>query len=180
MMFPAAPCVYTATALACAGVAAVFDLKTRRIPNLLTGPSILIGLLLHLVLGGWAQLGLAAAAALIAGGIFVVFYLAGGMGAGDVKLMTAVACMAGFQSMPELLIATVVIGAIFALVMALVRGRLKETFQNIGALFVHHRIEGLRPHAQINLKNTQTLRLPYAIAIASGCLVTFLTAMPPR
>jgi prepilin peptidase CpaA len=172
--------VYATAALLCAGVAAVFDLRTRRVPNLLTGPSILLGLLLHLVLGGWSQLGLAAAAAAIAGGIFLVFYLAGGMGAGDVKLMTAVACIAGYQSVFELLVATVLMGGVFAIALALVHGKLKETFRNISALFVHHSVAGLTPHPDLNLKNTRTLRLPYAIAIAAGCVITLLGVIPLR
>ena len=40
------------------------------------------------------------AAGLIGGVLFLIFYLAGGMGAGDVKLITAVGCMAGSQMSP--------------------------------------------------------------------------------
>jgi len=172
--------VYAATAILCAGIAVVFDLRFRRIPNLLTGPFILIGLLLHLALGGWSQLGLSAAAGAIAGGAFLIFYLAGGMGAGDVKLMTAVACIAGYHAVLELLLSTVIMGGIFALALALFRGRLKQTFRNIGSLLVHHRIQGLTPHPEINVKNNSTLRLPYAMAIAAGCLVTFASLIPGR
>jgi prepilin peptidase CpaA len=172
--------VYASTALLCALTGAACDIQTRRIPNLLTGPSILLGLLLHFVLGGIGQLGLAAAAAAIGGGIFLVFHLAGGMGAGDVKLMTAVACLAGYRSVPELLVTTAIMGGVFAVVMAASRGRLKETLLNTGALFVHHRKEGLKPHPSLNLGNARTLRLPYGVAIASGCLITFLNSVPLR
>lgn len=180
MTVPATNIIYASTALLCAGIAAVSDLKTRRIPNILTGSSILIGLLLHLVLGGWSGFGLSAAAAGIGGGLFLILYLAGGMGAGDVKLMTAVACIAGYGSVLELLLTTMIMGGVFALVLAVVHGRLKETFRNIGALIVHHRLEGLTPHPDLNVKNTHTLRLPYAMAIAAGCLVTFAGLVPLR
>jgi prepilin peptidase CpaA len=44
------------------------------------------------------------------------------------------------------------------------------------ALAVHHQIMGLTPHPQFNISNEQTIRLPYALAIAAGsglslCLV---------
>ena len=81
-----------------AGIGAWSDVRTRRIPNWLTGSSILVGLVLHLVLGGWRSLGSAALAGLLAGAVFLVFHLAGGMGAGDVKLMTAVSVLAGLRS----------------------------------------------------------------------------------
>ena len=180
MTIPNPNIVYGSAALLCAAAAAAFDLRTRRIPNLLTGFSILFGLLLHLILGGWSQLGWSAAAAVIGGGVFLVFYLAGGMGGGDVKLMSAVACISGYHSVMELLLSTAIMGGIFALLLALVRGKLKQTLQNIGALLVHHRIAGLTPHPELNLKNARTLRLPYAIAIAAGCLITLLGEMPLR
>ena len=180
MTVPSTNIIYASTALLCAGAAAIFDLRTRRIPNILTGPSILLGLLLHLVLGGWIQFGLSAAAAAIGGGVFLFLYLAGGMGAGDVKLMTAIACIVGYHSVLELLLATMIMGGLFALALAIFRGRLKQTFRNIVALVIHHRLQGLAPHPDINLKNTQTLRLPYAIAIAAGCLVTFAGLIPLR
>lgn len=180
MMSHTTDVTYACIALLCATAGAVCDLRTRRIPNALTGPSILVGLLLHLVLGGWSQLGWSLAAALIAGGVFLIFYLAGGMGAGDVKLMTAVACILGYRSVLELLVATAVMGGVFAIALAAYRGRLKETFRNIAALLVHHRLEGLKPHPELNLKNRHTLRLPYAVAIMAGCLIASFSAIRLR
>jgi prepilin peptidase CpaA len=87
--------------------------------------------------------------------------------------MTAIACIAGYRSVLELLLTTLIAGGVFAVALALFRGRLKETFRNIGSLLVHHRIQGLTPHPEINVKNNNTLRLPSAMAIAAGCLVTF-------
>jgi prepilin peptidase CpaA len=36
------------------------------------------------------------------------------------------------------------------------------------ALVVHHGTVGLAPHPELNVGNAQTLRLPYALAIAAG------------
>jgi prepilin signal peptidase PulO-like enzyme (type II secretory pathway) len=47
---------YPATASACALVGSVFDVKSRRIPNFVTVPAFLLGLAMHLALGGWRQL----------------------------------------------------------------------------------------------------------------------------
>jgi prepilin peptidase CpaA len=61
--------------------------------------------------------------------------------------------------------------------LALWRGRLKETIMNVGALAVHHRLQGLQPHPELHIGNAGTLRLPYALAIAAGCAMTLcLTA----
>jgi prepilin peptidase CpaA len=172
--------VYPVMALACALAGAACDLRDRRIPNLLTLPSILFGLLLHLYLDGWHGMGSSALAGLVAGVIFLIFWLAGGMGAGDVKLITAVACVAGLSHVIWLLILTALAGGVMAIGLALSRGRLKDTLLNLVALAVHHRFEGLKPHPQLNVGNKQTLRLPYAVAIAAGSAVTLCMMVVQR
>jgi prepilin peptidase CpaA len=169
--------VYVGMALFCACAGAFRDVQTRRIPNWLTGPSILVGLALHLVLGGPLGMGKAALAGLLGGVVFLVFHLAGGMGAGDVKLMTAVSCLAGLSYLPELLIATALMGGIFAVVLAISRHRLKETLCNIGVLAIHHGSSGLRPHSDLNVENAARLRMPYGIAIAAGTGVSLCTVL---
>jgi prepilin peptidase CpaA len=162
--------VYVGAAVVFAGVASVHDVREARIPNKLTGPGILAGLLLHLTLGGPKQLGWSLLAGVIAGFTFFLFYMAGGMGAGDVKLITAVGCIAGISSIKEVLLATVIIGGVFAVALALYRGKLRQTANNVVSLVAHHQANGLTAHPELNLSNKGTLRLPYALPIALGCL----------
>lgn len=166
--------LYLVCACCCAAVAVVTDLRSRRIPNWLTGPAFLFALLLHAVTGGVRDAGLALLSGLIAGGVFLVFFLAGGMGAGDVKLMAAVGALAGLHPLRHLLIATALLGALAAVVTALLKGRLRETVGNAGALLAHHQAHGLVAHPEFNVQNGATLRLPYAIPIAGGCLAVLL------
>jgi prepilin peptidase CpaA len=163
---------YPAIATACAVAGSVFDVKSRRVPNFITGPAFLIGLILHLAHGGWRELLSSLAAGLICGFVFLVFYLAGGMGAGDVKLITAVGCIAGLSHVTYILSLTAISGGAMALGLAVTRGRMRETLMNVVELVTHHRQEGLKPHPDLNLSNSQTLRLPYALAIAAGCMLT--------
>jgi len=163
---------YPATATACALVASVFDVKSRRIPNFLTVPAFVLGLTLHLIHGGWRQLLSSLAAGIICGVVFLVFYIAGGMGAGDVKLIMAVGCIAGMSHIAYLLVLTAISGGVMAIVLALARGKFQETIMNVGELASHHRHQGLQPHPDLNLENAQTLRLPYALAIAGGSILT--------
>jgi prepilin peptidase CpaA len=163
---------YPAAATACALVGSIFDVKSRRIPNFITLPAFLFGLALHLALGGWRQLLSSLAAGLICAAIFLVFYIAGGMGAGDVKLILAVGCIAGLSHVAYLLVLTALSGGVMAIVWAVARGQLQQTIMNVGELASHHRHAGLQPHPDLNLKNAATLRLPYALAIAGGSILT--------
>jgi len=167
--------MFTGGSLLCAGIGSVHDVRERRIPNLITGPAILAALLLHLIFAGWGGLLDSALAGLIAGAIFLVFFLAGGMGAGDVKLMAAVGCFVGLSPLSMVVLSTVIAGAVFALAVGLYNGRLRETLRNVGALLLHHGQQGLKPHPDLNLTNARTLRLPFALPIAAGCLFTLCT-----
>lgn len=160
---------FPAGSLLCATISAIYDVRSRRIPNFITLPAIGAGLLLHAVFGGWRQLVTAATGGLICGLIFLVFYLAGGMGAGDVKLITAAGCISGLSLIGYLLLSTALAGGVMAIVLALYRRQLVETWHNMRSLAAHHKTMGLTPHAQFNIGNERTLRLPYALAIALGC-----------
>ena len=164
--------VYPAAATAVALAGAATDIRSRRIPNLITGPAILLGLALHLSLDGWHGLLTSLAAGLICGAIFLIFYVAGGMGAGDVKLIAAAGCIAGLSDAGYLLILTSLAGGVMGLAFAMMRGRLKQTMSNVTMLASHHREEGLKPHPELNVMNVSTLRLPYGVAIAAGCTIT--------
>lgn len=171
---------YAVCSFLCATVGAVFDVIIRRIPNAFTLPAIVFGLLLHFTVGGWGQLGSAAAGGLFCGLIFLLFHLAGGMGGGDVKLITAAGCFAGLSLTGPLLILTSLAGGAMAVALAVYRGRLKETMLNMYALAVHHGTVGLAPHPELNVDNARTLRLPYALAIAAGSALSLCLLIVQR
>jgi prepilin peptidase CpaA len=172
--------VWGGAAVACTAVAAGWDLKTRRIPNWVSGSGLAAGLVLHLLLRGWADAGWALLAALTGGAVFFVFHLAGGMGAGDVKLMAAVGALAGWPHLFPILFATAVLGGLMGLAVALLHGRGKETLRNILTLGMHHSLAGLHPHPEFNVANPRALRLPYGVAIAAGTAVVFAGLLAGR
>ena len=94
------------------------------------------------------------------------------MGAGDVKLITAVGCICGLHYIVGLLAFTAIAGGVMAAALALACGRVKQTVLNVAELVTHHRSAGLTPHPEINVLNASTLRLPYALAITAGCALT--------
>src|SRR2546428_4156428 len=107
---------FTAMLAVVVAVCAAFtDVKARRIPNRLTYPAALIGLGLQGALHGWKGLLLSASGGLLFGGVLMLFHLVRAMGAGDVKLATALGCMAGLAGTPQLMFATAVAGGALAL-----------------------------------------------------------------
>ncbi len=160
---------YAALASFCAGLGCVSDIRTRRIPNKLTGLAFLLGLLVHGCKDGWGGFLSAAEGGILVGSFFLLFFLAGGMGAGDVKLIAATAAIAGLPSSSTLLFAIVVAGTVAALFLAVLRGRLLSTLGNVADVLRHHQLHGFAPHPLVNMQNRASLRLPYAVPIAAGC-----------
>jgi prepilin peptidase CpaA len=76
-------------------LALVTDLRSRRIPNVLTIIAFALALVFHLVVSGWAGLGFAAGGFGVGFGVMLVLWLIGGGGGGDVKLMGAVGSWVG-------------------------------------------------------------------------------------
>jgi len=164
--------VYPASASIAALLGAAFDVRSRRIPNFVTAPAFVAGLLLHLGVEGGKGFASSLAAGLLCGAIFLIFYLAGGMGAGDVKLIAAAGALVGLSNTAVLLVCTSLAGGAMGILFALVRGRLRSTLSNVAVLASHHQHLGLTPHPDLNVRNAATLRLPYGLAIAAGCCIT--------
>ncbi len=160
--------VYGLASLACAAAGAICDVRTRRIPHWVTGPGILLGLLLHLFLGGWGAMGSAALAGLMAGSVFLLFNLVGGMGADDVKLIAAVCCLAGFGAVAQILVGTALTAGLAAVLLALFHRRTRETLSNVGRRLLHHGTSSWRLHPDLNVNHSSRLGLPYGLAIAAG------------
>jgi prepilin peptidase CpaA len=180
MLIPKTELIYPAASLFCAIVGAVYDVRSRKIPNFITLPSLLFGMILHFTVGGWKQLASATAAAMICGLVFLIFYLSGGMGAGDVKLIAAVGCVAGLSLVGPLLLWTSIVGGAMAIALALYQRKLTETMHNMLTLAIHHQGEGLTPHPEFNVQNPRSLRLPYALAIAAGSALSLCFVIGQR
>ncbi|MBI3179260.1 MAG: prepilin peptidase, partial [Deltaproteobacteria bacterium] len=76
--------------------ASVTDLRSRRIPDLLTFPAMAIAITLAWVSHGLAGTLSSLFGLLVCGMVMGLAGLAGGMGGGDVKLMAAVGAVLGF------------------------------------------------------------------------------------
>lgn len=102
------------------GIAAFWDVRTRKIPNLLTYPMMLFGLMYHGFINGWAGLGYSTMGLIIGTVIFITPYLMGGMGAGDAKLMGGVGAFLGSSGVVVAAILSILSGLVYALVLLLI------------------------------------------------------------
>ena len=105
-------------AVGCAAVTE--DLLYRRISNWTAGAGFLGGILLHAWQGGWRGGLWALAGAAVGFIVFLVFFLAKGMGGGDVKLMAAFGSLVGPGATLSAAWAAALVGGLMALTFAAV------------------------------------------------------------
>ena len=157
-------CVAIGIALA----ASVFDLQSRRIPNTLTFGATAVGLVFAGVTGGISGIGAGLAGWLVAMALWLPIYALGGMGAGDVKLMAAVGMWIGPSGALHAALYAAIAGGVLALVLAVSRGIVRQTFQNVRLLILHWQVAGFSPHAQLTLATAKSPRLAYAVPVLIG------------
>jgi prepilin peptidase CpaA len=152
-------------------VAAVCDVRTRRIPNALTFGAAAAALVAAACTGGFAAGQTSAAGWLLGLAIWLPIYALGGMGAGDVKLMAAIGAWLGPGSVLYAAIYTAIAGAVMAAAVAVMHRCVRQTFDNISLLVLHWRVAGFAPHAQLTLDTAASPRLAYAVPILVGTLM---------
>lgn len=162
----------TVAVLGVAGVAVFFDVRARRIPNVLTFGAALAAVAYAGVQGGWGGVGTAAAGWLAGAALFFPFFALGGMGAGDVKLLAALGAWLGPGDSVWVAMFAAMTGGVLGLTVALARGYLATAVANVWLMLMHWRVEGLSPVPGVTLDDSKSPRLAYAIPIAIGLVCT--------
>jgi len=159
-------------------VATVTDLRSRRIPNWLTVTTLALGFVLNALIAypsPLAGLWLAAKGFALAFTINLVMYMLHMTGAGDVKFLAGIGAMVGCSDFVGIFMLTALIGGVLAVVLMLLKGRVRQTLWNIGYM-ISELMSWRAPHLtreQLDVGSSKALRLPGAVRIGLG-VVAFL------
>jgi prepilin peptidase CpaA len=153
-------------------IAAVFDIRYRRIPNWLVLAGIIVGLAWNVYSSGWS--GLLRASEGLGLGFILYFplYLIRARGAGDVKLLAAVGAIAGPLNCFWIFLLTAILGGIIALLLLIFRSRVRQTFFNVGWIIrdLLHLQAPWRSSDELDVTTNKGMRLPHGAMIAVGAL----------
>lgn len=141
-------------------VATFTDLRSRTIPNWLSAGAFLGGLGMRSALYGWTGAKEALIGGAVGFAVFLVFFVLGGMGGGDVKLMAGFGAILGYPQIVMAAILTAIVGAVMALIY-LVQKKVRRAWK--------------RSRSTESEPADGKDFIPYAPAIAAGVLLSFVS-----
>jgi prepilin peptidase CpaA len=166
--------------LVAALIAAVTDVWKFKVYNVLTFPLLASGLLYHLVHGGAAGLAGSFLGALIGFALMIFLYAMGGMGAGDVKFVTALGAWLGVPLTLYVMMAGCIAAGAYSAVLLVVGASWRETALNMQILWLRlvclGRHLGSEDRVETEVKRPDRRRrlIPFTAMIALGLVATVL------
>jgi len=149
------------------------DLRSRRIPNWLTVPGLVVGVAANAMLGGWSGLKTSLLGTGLAFALLLPFWLLRSLGAGDLKFATALGAYFGHIRMVDILLGSIFVAGVMALALIIYERRFLESIRNIGHILVSLATFRL-PGSQVRLENPDALTIPWGVALAITVLLYVL------
>jgi prepilin peptidase CpaA len=151
------------------------DVRTHRIPNLLSLFCALSGLGYQMGARGWPGLGDGFLGLFLGFGLMIPFYLFAGMGAGDVKAVAALGTWLGFWNTFLLFILLGLSGLPIAILFLWYRGQLFNKIYQLWSMLLNLVLIRSKDAASPNkFSPVPEERIPYAVAIALGMVLLCL------
>ncbi|MGA8152831.1 MAG: A24 family peptidase [Terriglobales bacterium] len=153
-----------------ATVAGISDWRSRRIPNWLTVPGLLLGIAANSMVRGWPG----AKDSLLGAGlgllVLLPFVVAKGIGMGDLKFVTALGAFFGPANLITVLVVGVFVNGLMAAVMIIWKKRVRETGRNLARMLAAFLSLHL-PGPELTLDNPDLVKVPFGVAVAIAVIV---------
>jgi len=155
--------------------AAVQDVRTRRIRNWLTFSLLLAGVAQSFLPGRTVSPGQSALGLAVGFALPLLLFVIGALGAGDVKLLTAVGAWIGAASMLRVFAVEGILGMLLVLAQAAVTGRLEILLRNSAVVAInlwHFNDVGL-DHMKATGRSCRSIDrpLPFAVPVFAATLI---------
>jgi prepilin peptidase CpaA len=156
-------------------LAAITDLRWRKIPNSLTVGTLVLSLALNALIAypsPIAGIWFSAKGFALAFALNLALYMLRMTGAGDVKLMAAIGALVGCANFIAIFLLNAMIGGLLGILLVLMKGRVRQTLWNVSYL-ASELMRGRAPYLtreQLDVNSDKALTLPRAVPICLGAL----------
>jgi len=163
-------------------VMAVTDLWRFRVHNALTLPLLISGLIYQGVTSGTPGLVNGLLGALFGFSALIVFWMMGGIGSGDVKLLAGVGAWLGLTLTFYVFIASSLAAGVYSIVLLITNRNVRETWVNLQIAWYRLKAVGryLGSDSEVERAATKAERrqrlVPFAAMVAIGLVVALLAA----
>ena len=146
-------------------VAGLTDWRSRRIPNWLTIPGLVLGIVANSVATNWSGTKESLLGAGLGLALLLPFVVIRSLGAGDWKLVGAIGSCLGPHQLLTVLFITILVNGLMALAMIVWKKRLRQTARNVGHMLASLATLNL-PGPELTLDNPQAVKVPFGVALA--------------
>jgi len=166
-------------------LSAYFDITKKKIPNFITLPVILWGLLTYTIVDGFKGLKFSGAGFLVGLAVFLVPFILGGMGGGDVKLMAAIGALKGWRFVLYTTIFTGLAGGLIVILILIKEKKLLITLKRVLAIilkpimflltltFDNKKLKQFNDWLLDSQINWEKQYIPYGVAIGIGAAAAY-------
>lgn len=167
------------------GLSIYFDISQKRIPNFITFPVIIWGLLIYSILEGFQGFKFSFLGFLLGLFIFMIPFILRGMGGGDVKMMAAIGALMGWRFILYTAIYTGLVGGIMVVLYLIYKGEFLWTFKKILGIilkpilfilnmrFKSKRLRNVSAYFLDSKEQKQKYYIPYGVAIGLGAVIVY-------
>jgi len=172
--------VPSAVVLSASLAAAVTDVWRFKVYNVLTLPLLASGLLYHGLREGPSGLVLSMLGMLCGFGVLLLFYLLGGYGGGDVKLLASFGAWLGVEATLYVFIASSLAAGVYSIGLVVWTGQVGETAVNLQILWLRLASVGRylgsddRVESEVRRSDRRTRIIPFAAMVAIGLVATLI------
>jgi prepilin peptidase CpaA len=147
-----------------------YDVRYRRIPNMVVLAALICGLAANTAINGWRGFVSSLVGCVLALGLMLLPHIFGALGAGDVKLFAAVGAVIGAPLVVRTFIVVLITGGVAAVLSASRAGKLVETMRRVYFIF-SSLFFGL-PAPRYPIPDDRKQTIPYGVAITFGSLIS--------
>jgi prepilin peptidase CpaA len=164
------PSAIVTTAVVFVALCVVVDVRTRRIPNVVSGPGMLLGIVLNTVYLGMSGLLVSLTGLVVVIGLLIWPFTMGGIGGGDVKMMGAIGALLGPRLAVMGLCAGMIMGGAAMVWHLLRRGRLREKVMATATMFQAAAMTRSLDPLRVSAADRGAIALPYSVPLGLGTL----------